>query len=103
MPFKLRNKSISKIIKELKGASKMHARQAEELDRINKSPKGKFRDLSAPELASWMIKSRKGDLSKIISSLNQQVVFRRNKDPKYAAKMRRTMDIVRKRIGKKDE
>ena len=63
--------------------------------------KGKFRDLSAPALASWMIKSRKGNLSKIISSLNQQVVFRRNKDPKYAAKMRRTMDIVRKRLGKK--
>ena len=65
--------------------------------------KGKFRTLSAPALASWMIKSRKGNLSKIISSLNQQVVFRRNKDPKYAAKMRRTMDIVRKRLGKKDE
>ena len=63
--------------------------------------KGKFRDLSAPALASWMIKSRKGNLSKIISSLNQQVVFRRNIDPKYAAKMRRTMDIVRKRLGKK--
>ena len=65
--------------------------------------KGKFRTLSAPALASWMIKSRKGNLSKIISSLNQQVVFRRNKDPKYAAKMRRTMDIVRKRLGKKNE
>jgi len=65
--------------------------------------KGKFRTLSASGLASWMIKSRKGNLSKIISSLNQQVVFRRNKDPKYAAKMRRTMDIVRKRLGKKDE
>ena len=63
--------------------------------------KGKFKSLSAPALASWMIKSRKGNLSKIISSLNQQVVFRRNKDPKYAAKMRRTMDIVRKRLGKK--
>ena len=62
--------------------------------------KGKFRTLSASALASWMIKSRKGNLSKIISSLNQQVVFRRNKDPKYAAKMRRTMDIVRKRLGK---
>jgi len=62
--------------------------------------KGKFRTLSASGLASWMIKSRKGNLSKIISSLNQQVVFRRNKDPKYAAKMRRTMDIVRKRLGK---
>ena len=64
--------------------------------------KGKFKTLSAQKLASWMIKSRKGNLSKIISSLNQQVVFRRNKDPKYAAKMRRTMDIVRKRL-KKDE
>ena len=63
--------------------------------------KGKFKSLSASSLASWMIKSRKGNLSKIISSLNQQVVFRRNKDPKYAAKMRRTMDIVRKRLGKK--
>jgi hypothetical protein len=62
--------------------------------------KGKFKELSAPALATWMIKSRKGNLSKIISSLNQQVVFRRNTDPKYAAKMRRTMDIVRKRLGK---
>ena len=62
--------------------------------------KGKFKKLSASALDSWMIKSRKGNLSKIISSLNQQVVFRRNKDPKYAAKMRRTMDIVRKRLGK---
>ena len=63
--------------------------------------KGKFRDLSAPALATWLIKSRRGNLSRIISSLNQQVVFRRNTDPKYAAKMRRTMDIVRKRLGKK--
>jgi hypothetical protein len=61
---------------------------------------GKFRDLAAPALASWMIKSRKGNLSKIISSLNQQIIFRRNKDPQYAAKMRRTQDIVRKRLGK---
>eukprot|EP00919_Chromeraceae_sp_WS-2016_P023108 GHVR01054938.1.p1 GENE.GHVR01054938.1~~GHVR01054938.1.p1 ORF type:complete len:100 (+),score=8.18 GHVR01054938.1:250-549(+) len=63
--------------------------------------KGKFKNLSASGLASWMIKSRKGNLSKIISSLNQQVVFRRNKDPKYAAKMRNTMNIVRKRLKKK--
>ncbi len=62
--------------------------------------KGKFKSLSASGLASWMIKSRKGNLSKIISSLNQQVVFRKNKDPKYAAKMRKTMDIVRKRLKK---
>ena len=63
--------------------------------------KGKFRDLSATALATWLIKSRRGNLSRIISSLNQQVVFRRNTDPKYAAKMRRTMDIVRKRLKKK--
>ena len=63
--------------------------------------KGKFKSLSASGLASWMIKSRKDNLGRIISSLNQQVVFRRNKDPKYAAKMRKTMDIVRKRLGKK--
>ena len=62
--------------------------------------KGKFKSLSASGLASWMIKSRKGNLSKIISSLNQQVVFRRGKDQKYAAKMRHTMDIVRKRLKK---
>ena len=62
--------------------------------------KGKFKSLSASALASWMIRSRKGNLSRIISSLNQQVVFRRGKDPKYAAKMRRTMNIVRKRLGK---
>jgi|TARA_R100000664_G_C2722013_1_gene115181 hypothetical protein len=63
--------------------------------------KGKFKSLSASALASWMIKSRKGNLSRIISSLNQQVVFNRKKNPSYAAKMRKTMDIVRKRLGKK--
>ena len=62
---------------------------------------GKFKSLSASSLASWMIKTRKGNLSKIISSLNQQVVFNRKKNPSYAAKMRKTMDIVRKRLGKK--
>ena len=62
--------------------------------------KGKFRDLSPSGLASWLIKSRGGNLSKIISSLNQQVVFNRRKKPSYAAKMKRTMNIVRKRLGK---
>ena len=63
--------------------------------------KGKMKSLSCSALASWMIKSRKGNLSRIISSLNQQVVFNRKKNPSYAAKMRKTMDIVRKRLGKK--
>jgi hypothetical protein len=62
---------------------------------------GKFKSLSASSLASWLIKTRKGNLSKIISSLNQQVVFNRKKNPSYAAKMRKTMDIVRKRLSKK--
>ena len=116
MAFKLRNKNIANVVKELRKASKTHAKQADKLERINNSPvakrmgdfkesdapdaKGRFKKLSAPALARWMIKSRKGNLSKIISSLNQQVVFRRNKDPKYATKMRRTMEIVRKLIKK---
>ena len=65
--------------------------------------KGKFKSLSPSGLASWMIKSRKGNLSKIISSLNQQYVFNRGKKPTYAAKMKRTMNIVRKRLGKKKD
>ena len=64
---------------------------------------GKFKTMSASALASWLIKTRKGNLSKIISSLNQQVVFNRKKNPSYAAKMRKTMDIVRKRLGKKKD
>ena len=65
--------------------------------------KGKFKSLSASGLASWMIKSRKGNLSRIISSLNQQVVFNRGKNPSYARKMKTTMNIVRKRLGKKKD
>jgi hypothetical protein len=63
--------------------------------------KGKFKSLSPSALASWLIKSRRGNLSRIISSLNQQVVFNRGKRPSYAAKMKTTMNIVRKRLGKK--
>ena len=65
--------------------------------------KGKLLRLTASALASWMIRSRKGNLSRIISSLNQQVVFNRGKNPSYAAKMKRTMNIVRKRLGKKKD
>ena len=64
--------------------------------------KGKFRDLSPSALASWLIKTRKGNLSKIISSLNQQYVFNRQKKPSYARKMKTVMNIVRKRLGKKE-
>ena len=63
--------------------------------------KGKFKNLSPSGLASWLIKTRKGKLNRIIGSLNQQYVFNRGKKPSYAAKMKTTMNIVRKRLGKK--
>ena len=65
--------------------------------------KGKFRDLSPSALASWLIKTRGGNLQKIIGSLNQQVVFNRKKRPSYAKKMKTTMNIVRKRLGKDED
>ena len=65
--------------------------------------KGKFNDLSASALASWLIKTRKGNLKKTIGSLNQQVVFNRKKRPSYAKKMKTTMNIVRKRLGKDED
>ena len=40
---------------------------------------GKFKNLSCGALAKWMIKSRKGDMRKIVGSLNQQYVFNRKK------------------------
>jgi len=65
--------------------------------------KGKFKTMSSSSLASWLIKTRKGNLSKIISSLNQQYVFNRGKNPSYASKMKATMNVVRKRLGKNEK
>ena len=65
--------------------------------------KGKFKELSPSSLASWLMKTRNNNLQKIIGSLNQQVVFNRGKNPSYAAKMKTTMNIVRKRLGKKND
>ena len=62
--------------------------------------KGKFKELSPQALASWLIKTRKGKLNRIISSLNQQYVFNRGKNPSYARKMKTVMNIVRKRLNK---
>ena len=119
MAFKLNNNKIKQVITELKKASKTHAKQADKLQNAISSPmnkrmgkfqesdapdaKGKFRDLSPSALASWLIKTRKGNLSKIISSLNQQYVFNRQKKPSYARKMKTVMNIVRKRLGKKKD
>ena len=65
--------------------------------------KGKFRDLSPSALASWLIKTRRGNLKRIIGSLNQQYVFNTQKKPSYARKMKTVMNIVRKRLGKKKD
>ncbi len=48
---------------------------------------GKFRDLGINDLADWLIRTRKGDMQRISGSLNQQIVFNRNKNPAYAKKM----------------
>jgi hypothetical protein len=61
--------------------------------------KGKFKDLPAPKLAAWLIRTRNSKLNRIIGSLNQQINF--NKDrPSYIAKMKRTRNIVTKKLKK---
>ena len=62
--------------------------------------KGKFKTLPPRKLAEFIKRTRK-TLSRSIASLNQQIVFNRKKNPKYAAKMKTTQNIVRKRLGKK--
>lgn len=62
---------------------------------------GKFKDLSTEKLANWMIKTRKGNMSKITGSLNQQANFNRKDDPAYARKMDRTRKIVKNKLDKK--
>ena len=64
--------------------------------------KGKLKSLSPNALFNWLNKTRKGKLNRIISSLNQQYVFNRGKNPSYAKKMKTTMNIARKKLGKKN-
>ena len=61
--------------------------------------KCKFKSLSCDKLASWLIKSRKGNKRAIIGSLNQQVVFNRKRNPSYAKKMVCARNKVSKRLG----
>jgi mannose-6-phosphate isomerase-like protein (cupin superfamily) len=63
---------------------------------------GRFKDLSPKDLAAWLIKTRKKDLKKITGSLNQQIVFNRKSDPKYADKMEKTRREVYKQLGRED-
>ena len=63
--------------------------------------KGKFKNLSCSALASWLIKSRRGNKKAIVGSLNQQIVFNRKKNPSYARKMKCARNTAMKRLGKK--
>ena len=62
---------------------------------------GKFKNLGIKALASWLIKTRKGDMRKITGSLNQQIVFNRNANPSYAKKMEKVREEVKRQLNKK--
>ncbi len=63
--------------------------------------KGKFKELSCDALANWLIKSRKGNKKKIVGSLNQQIVFNRNRNPSYAKKMKCARNAAMRKLDKK--
>jgi hypothetical protein len=63
---------------------------------------GRFKELNPKDLAAWLIKTRKGDVSAISGALTQQVVFNRKEDPDYAEKMEKTRKEVYKQLGRED-
>jgi hypothetical protein len=65
--------------------------------------KGKFRDLGIRALAKWLIRTRGRNMQKITGSLNQQIVFNRNKNPSYAKKMEKVREEVKRQLGKNKE
>ena len=81
--------------KKPKGAPEWHDSDAPDAE-------GRFKDLSIKDLAAWLIKTRNKDLRKITGSLNQQVVFNKKSDPKYAEKMEKTRKAVYKQLGRED-
>lgn len=81
--------------KKPKGAPDWHDSDAPDAD-------GRFRKLGIKKLASWLIRTRKRDLKRIVASLNQQKVFNRGKDPAYAKKMDKTRLEVYRQLGRKD-
>jgi len=64
---------------------------------------GKFKTLGIRALASWLIRTRGGDMRKITGSLNQQIVFNRNNNPSYARKMERVREEVKRQLNKKNK
>ncbi len=57
-----------------------------------------WKDSDAPDA---MIKSRKGNVRKIVGSLNQQIVFNRKRNPSYAKKMKCARNKAVARLKKK--
>jgi hypothetical protein len=80
--------------KKPKGAPDWHDSDAPDAN-------GKFKELGIKELAKWLIRTRKKDMRKITGSLNQQIVFNRNKNPNYAKKMEKVREEVKKQLNKK--
>lgn len=64
---------------------------------------GKFRDLGINALADWLIKTRSKNLQRINGSLQQQIVFNRNRDPEYASKMKKTLEVVKRKLSEEVE
>jgi hypothetical protein len=63
---------------------------------------GKFKELGVNALANWLIKTRGRNLQKISGSLNQQINFNKKKNPSYAAKMEKTREAVKRKLGRSD-
>lgn len=64
---------------------------------------GKFKELGVNALADWLIKTRGGDARKIYGSINQQIVFNREKNPTYAKKMESVREAVKRKLAAKKD
>ena len=82
--------------KKPKGAPDFHHSDAPDAE-------GRFKDLSIKDLAAWLIKTRKRDMRKITGSLNQQIAFNKKSDPKYAEKMEKVREKVKRLLNKDDK
>lgn len=89
-------KSFSEFIfekKKPKGAPDWHDSNAPDAN-------GRFKTLGINALADWLIRTRGRNMQKINGSLTQQIVFNRKKNPSYAAKMEKTREAVKRKLGK---
>lgn len=82
--------------KKPKGAPDWHDSDAPDAE-------GRFVKLGINDLADWLIKTRNKDMRKITGALNQQIVFNRKQDPKYAEKMEKVRAAVKRKLGIEDK